>query len=254
MRLKLIACKAVARELGYLCAKSPNNVDITYIRQNLHNQPDLLRKVLQDEIDLIESGEDYRTNETDSHSPYVRGGFDAVMLGYGLCSNAVAGLRSSKYKLVVPRAHDCITFLLGSKENYAKYFNDMPGTYWYTMSWLECGTASGDNNPEAEAQHYRDKGYDEDDIAYLMEESRSWIRNYNTAAYIKMPFYDKAEYQEHTKQIAASYGWEYKLINGDMALMEDFVDGKWDDRFLIIPPGNKITASYDNKIIEFAEI
>ena len=206
MRLKLIACKAIAREMGYLCAKSPNNIDVTYIRQNIHSYPDLLRKVLQDEIDLIESGNDYRTNENNLNSPYMRDGFDAILLGYGLCSNVIVNLQSSKYKLVIPRAHDCITFLLGSKEKYTKYFNDMPGTYWYTMSWVECGAAAGDNNAEAEAQAYRDKGYDEEDIEYLLEANRSWIKNYNTAAYIKMPFYDKEEYQQYTRKGAESYG------------------------------------------------
>ena len=68
--------------------------------------------------------------------------FEAILIGYGLCSNGIMGISSNKYKLVIPRAHDCITFLLGSKEKYSKYFTDMPGTYWYTMSWIECGAAS----------------------------------------------------------------------------------------------------------------
>jgi len=40
---------------------------------------------------------------------------------------------------VVPRAHDCITLLLGSKERYAKLFGERPGTYWYSAGWLEIG-------------------------------------------------------------------------------------------------------------------
>lgn len=255
MRLKLIACKAISREMCFLCAKSPHTIDITFLRQGIHSTPDLLRKVLQDEINSVEGGNDYRTNDIKLNSPYMREGFDAILLGYGLCSNVIAGIYSDKYSLVIPRAHDCISFLLGSKEKYAKCFAEMPGTYWYTMSWIECGAASGDNNAEAEAQHYRNKGYDEEEIEFLMESSRSWIRNYNTAAYIKMPFFDKEEYREYTKKIAGSYGWEYREMDGDMALMEDFVSGKWDEgRFLVVPPGNKITASYDDKIIGFTKI
>ena len=249
MRLKLIACKAITREFGYLCAKSPNNIDITFLRQSNHNSPDLLRKVLQEEINSIESGDDMRTNITPDD-------FDAVLIGYGLCSNGIIDIYSNKYTLVIPRAHDCITFLLGSKEKYTQYFNDMPGTYWYTMSWIECGAASGgENHAEAEAQYYRDKGYDEEDIEYLLEASNSWVKNYSTAAYIKMPFYDKEEYIEYTKAGARSRGWDYKQIDGDLKLMRDFVNGSWDDeRFLIVPPGNKIIASYDDKIIGFTEI
>jgi len=181
--------------------------------------------------------------------------FDAILLGYGLCSNGIIDIYSSKYKLVIPRAHDCITFLLGSKEKYTEYFNNMPGTYWYTMSWVECGATSGGDNAEVQAQYYRDKGYDEEDIAYLMEAGGSWVSNYNTAAYIKMPFYDREEYQEHTKRGAAENGWDYKLINGDMGLMEAFINGEWDDsKFLVVPPGHKVTATYDDGIIGYAGI
>lgn len=33
MRLKLIACKALSRELSYLSALTDNNIDTTFIRQ-----------------------------------------------------------------------------------------------------------------------------------------------------------------------------------------------------------------------------
>jgi hypothetical protein len=39
-----------------------------------------------------------------------------------------------------------------------------------------------------------------------------------------------------------------------MGLMEDFVNGNWDnERFLVVPPGKKVAASYDDKIIGFTE-
>jgi hypothetical protein len=129
----------------------------------------------------------------------------------------------------------------------------MPGTYWYTMSWIECGINQSENSfAETEAEYYREKGYDEEEIKYMIESSREWIKNYKTAAYIKMPFFDMAEYQEYTKESAKEHGWDYKLIDGSMTLMEDFVNGNWDEeRFLIVPPGNKIEPSYDDKIIKF---
>jgi hypothetical protein len=37
--------------------------------------------------------------------------------------------------------------------------------------------------------------------------------------------------------------------------MEDFVNGNWDDdRFLIVPPGNKIIASYDESVISYKPV
>jgi len=259
MRLKLIACKSIARELSYLCAKSQNNIDITFLRQGNHNNPDLLRKVLQDEINSIETGNDYHTNEVINvnPSPY-NGDFDAVLIGYGLCSNGIMDISSEKYKLIIPKAHDCITFLLGSKEKYTDYFNNMPGAYWYSMSWIESGFAPSGNLVETEREneirYYKEKGYDDEDIEYMLEIGSSWIKNYKTAAYIQMPFFDKEEYRDYTKKAAESFKWEYKSIDGDMTLMEDFVNGNWDnERFLIVPPKNKIVPSYDDEIIKFTE-
>jgi hypothetical protein len=42
---------------------------------------------------------------------------EAVLLGYGLCNNGVVGLHAP-VPLVISRAHDCITLLLGSRERY----------------------------------------------------------------------------------------------------------------------------------------
>ena len=53
MRLKIIACKALFRELSYLAALSENAVDITWMRQGFHSTPDKLRVLLQKEIDEI---------------------------------------------------------------------------------------------------------------------------------------------------------------------------------------------------------
>lgn len=63
MRLKLLACKALSRELSYLSSLSDNNIDVTFIRQGYHSAPDVLRRTLQEEIDAVESGRDSHTNE-----------------------------------------------------------------------------------------------------------------------------------------------------------------------------------------------
>ena len=121
MRLKLIACKALFRELSYVSALSDNIIDITWMRQGYHNEPEVLHSLLQQEIDAVEAGSDphsYRIRPEDGRS----GDFDAILLGYGLCSNATAGVCARHHRLVIPRAHDCITLFLGSKERYASCF------------------------------------------------------------------------------------------------------------------------------------
>ena len=89
MRLKLIACKSLSRELCYLSSLSQNNIDLTFVRQGYHNAPDVLRKNLQQEIDAVESGEDAHTNELGGNKETVtalnREDFEDILIFYVLC-------------------------------------------------------------------------------------------------------------------------------------------------------------------------
>jgi hypothetical protein len=104
LRLKILACKVLYREISYLSALSAHYTDTTYIKQKLHNVPEKLNNFLQEEITRIDSNEDMRTNY-----PVNDNDFDAILLVYGLCSNCIENLSSAKYPLVIPRAHDCVT-------------------------------------------------------------------------------------------------------------------------------------------------
>ena len=87
MRFKLLACKALFRELSYVCALSDNVVDITWIRQGCHDRPEQLKELLQKEINAIENGDDLHTNKQldDFSASGIAEDFDAILLGYGLC-------------------------------------------------------------------------------------------------------------------------------------------------------------------------
>ena len=56
---------------------------------------------------------------------------ETIILGYGLCSMGVIGLRARHSRLVIPRRDDCIAILLGSRSAYLKEFEREPGTYFY---------------------------------------------------------------------------------------------------------------------------
>ena len=253
MRLKLIACKALFRELSYVSALTDNMIDITWMRQGYHTEPELLHKLLQEEIDAIEEG-------TDPHSYRIRArkgeedpkDFDAILLGYGLCSNAVAGIRARKHRLVIPRAHDCITLFLGSKERYASCFKEIPGCYWYTASWIENGGVPGKERYERMKERYEEMGYDEETVEYLIE-ALDGLKNYHNAAFVRMPFGDNDRYSAQTKESAEYLGWDYHELTGDLNLLERFVAGDWNEEdFLILKPGETAVQSVDEKVIRRA--
>ncbi|MBK8050203.1 MAG: DUF1638 domain-containing protein [Anaerolineales bacterium] len=65
------------------------------------------------------------------------GAYDAIILAYGLCGASTAQLIARHTPIVMPRAHDCITLYLGSRDRYQAEFEKHPGTYWYSADYLE---------------------------------------------------------------------------------------------------------------------
>ena len=115
MNIKIIACHVFYRELSYIASMSDNVTSVTWLPQGLHNTPDLLQKALQEEIDKAEN------SQSESSALYHNKAFDAIVLGYGLCSNGVIGLKSNKIPIIIPKTDDCIGVFLGSQKRYLDY-------------------------------------------------------------------------------------------------------------------------------------
>jgi hypothetical protein len=242
MRYKVLACKALFRELSLLASQTQTILDITYMRQSLHDTPDLLRRALQAEIDSID-------DDTDLHSNGQKSGrvFDAILLGYGLCSNGVAGLSSRKHTLVVPRTDDCIGLYLGSYPIYREYFDAHPGTYWYNASWIENAYTPSEKNRRIKLEEYTAL-YGEDNALYLVDVETT-TKNYNNAAYV---YWDELPFpacEEYTRDAAAYYGWQFDRVRGDGSWLRDFIEGRHDDRFAIAPPGEALAPDYTGRVI-----
>jgi uncharacterized protein DUF1638 len=229
-RYYVIACRVLWRELCYHASLSQNVLDFHYLEQGLHNTPDLLRSELQKSIDAVQ--DDY----------------DAILIGYGLCSNGVEGIVARKAPLVLMRAHDCITFLLGSKERYREYFDTHPGTYWYSPGWIDESVMPGLERYEETLKSYTEI-YGEENAVYLMEMEQGWMRNYSNAAYVDLGFGGTDHYSDYTRRCAEYLNWKFDHLQGDPRLLVDFVEGRWNsEEFLTVKPGERIVASHDEGI------
>ncbi len=242
MRFKVIACKALQREISLLAAKTDAVLDITYMQQGLHDTPDLLRTALQKEIAAVDAGDDLHTNH-----PRLGRGFDAILLGYGLCSNGIAGLSSKSHKLVVPRSDDCIGLFLGSYQRYREYFDAHPGTYWYNASWIENAYTPSEENRKAMLAEYTEK-YGEDNAEYLVDTENS-TKNYNNAAYVVWDGLDFPEYERYTREAAAYFGWNFDKVTGDNGWLTDMLAGRHDNRFAVAQPGECFEQDFEGRVI-----
>lgn len=246
MRLKILACDVLNREISYLSSLSGNLVDTTFMHQGLHSTPDKLRQELQREIDKANEGFPYNYYNTAPD-------YDYIILAYGLCSNGICGLTSKRIPMLIPRGHDCLTLLLGSKEKYKEYFDKNPGTYWFSPGWIERGFEPGELRYNAIYNDYIEK-YGEDNAEYLMKMEQQWLTDYKRATYTAWPELEKSinndRFIEFTRESATFLKWEYDYVSGNKSLMARLIEGIIDENeVLLVPAGKTVIPSYDDNII-----
>jgi len=247
LRLRAITCEVLARPVYLSAARTPNTVDVSLLRQRLHDTPATLRELLQGEINAASA---------------ARPAYDAVVLAYGLCGGATAGIAASGVPLVVPRAHDCITLMLGSRERYEREFAAHPGTYWFAPDYLERSDAGGGSSAgglvgmgatsdETDQGAYADyvSRFGEDNAAYLMEVAGAWRSHYDRAAFIETGVVDASGVEGRVRREAERQGWLFESLVGELGLIRRLLDGDWGEDFLVIEPGQRLAMSYDAGVV-----
>jgi len=239
MRLKLISCEVLFREMCDACARSPHRVDLEFLPKGLHDlggRP--MAAKVQEAVD--------RTPE---------GVYDAILLGYGLCGNGLDGLAARHTPVVLPRAHDCIALLMGSRERYQAYFEGNPGTYYRSTGWLERGkglqqlthnTIGMDESLEALIRKYG-----EDNGRYLYQELTRYQSQYSKLTFLETGLEPDEKFVAEAAAEAADKGWSFERLAGDLAWLRRLVQGEWTEtEFVIARPGQHIAASFDAEVVK----
>ncbi|MFH1073862.1 MAG: DUF1638 domain-containing protein [Candidatus Firestonebacteria bacterium] len=241
---QVFACEVLFREFCYEASRSPNTIDIKFNRFGLH---DIGSGKMAAELQaLVDSVQDKSC--------------DAVLFGYGLCNNGIVGLKAKSIPLVIPRAHDCITLLLGSKERYQQEFNKEPGTNYRSPGWIE------HHHPLKAEEHVANKLglgmpykkmvelYGEENAKYLkatMANMDTHVKNYKRLLYVDTGLGPLNELTAISRQEAEKNNLKFKIIKGSRALIKKMLNGDWNTRdFLVVNPGQSIKPSYDNEILK----
>lgn len=214
MNTFLIACETVINEM---LPFMPTDMLYQSLEPGLHLEPDKLRGVLQDAVDQ-------NTGNTDT-----------IVLGYGLCSMAVIGLRAAESTLVVPRADDCIAMLLGSQENYKQVLKEEPGTYFLSKGWIESGINIVEEFKQMEAKYGKKN-------AEMVKEMM--FKNYTRLALISTGQGHQKPFQNFARRAAEDLSLRYEQIQGTDSLLRKMANGPWDGDFVVVPPGQKIKMEY----------
>ncbi len=208
-RMKIIACAVVMEEMR---SRLPKGLECETLEFGLHIRPEELKVALQQKI-----------NENAD--------YDVIMLGYGLCSQAVVGLRSETSMLVLPKVDDCISILLGSRAAYLEQNRKQPGTIYMSKGWID-----GRDNPMAT--------YDRSVAKYGLERAKrimaAMYRHYTRVLFINAGEGDVERYRDYTRERAAFLNLNFEEMPGSPALFDKLVNGDWNDEFVVIPPGREI--------------
>jgi hypothetical protein len=232
-RIALLACAVFEREIALFAQGGPQIVEQRWFEMGWHDRPAELRTLLQTHLDAVDARDD----------------IDAVVLAYGLCGLGTAGLRPRRHRLVIPRAHDCITVFLGSKEAYAEHQRRCPSCYYYTPGWNRGLRVPGPDQLASLRAEYAAK-FESDDVEFLLQNMRDQWAQHDTAAYVDLGTEDAAAAAAYARQCASWLGWKFEPLRGDPGLLRDLLNGRWDaDRFQIIEPGGQLAHAPDEYIL-----
>jgi len=237
MHLKLISCNVFQREAAWCIARSPHVIDAEFTELGEHARSAGLRQIIQDRIDATES-----SGKT----------YDAILLLFGLCGNATVGLQARRTQLIIPRAHDCCTILLGSRAKFAEHFGEAPSTPFSSVGYLERGNYFLRTSDEGitgvqTGNAFADlvEKYGEEDARYIWEEMHP-DHGDKRAVFIDLPETSHLGYAKKFRAKAAAAGKEAVELPGNIRLIANLLNGEWDPKeYLIVPPAGAIDGVYD---------
>lgn len=209
----LIACETIKKEIELAMDKTGRRYPVKWIESGLHENPDKLKIHLQERLD--ESAE-----------------IDRILMAFGFCGNAVMGLKTGDFELIIPRAEDCISLLLGSNEKRRETV-DLSHTYFLTEGWLE-----NEENIWKEYLYVVNK-YGQaraDKVFQIM------LKNYNHLAAIDTGAFDYDKFYQEILEIAETLKLNPVKVKGDLSFLEKLLTGPYPEReFLILKPGEEVT-------------
>lgn len=194
--------------------KTPR-VRFTFLEQGLHRTPEKMPNEIQKRVDMAQ-----------------KYGPDFVVLGYGLCSNGIVGVRATNRTLIVPRIHDCISLFLGSPKAYDRQSKEAPGTYYLTRGWIEQG-----KTPLSIYEEYVET-YDTETAAWLIREE---LKHYTRIALVDTGVGDVEGHRDYAQRTANFLGLQYEEIKGSSVFFQKMVSGNWNGDFLKVHRGEEIS-------------
>lgn len=265
-RVLCIGCEVFSRQLYLYAATSDKyTIDVVLLPRNLHNHPQVLRRLIQEQIDsasqyqnetesaaAVEAGkEPCKSQETGKRRRRGRGGAQAprmgpyalILVAYGVCGGGTVGLVCRGVPVVIMNRDDCAAVLLGSCAARASECKKCPGT-WYCHKGdverrMQGGSGSGSSLHQIQDIFGSSPGYvSKENEDFLNAEVEKIIHSYSRLLYIKVSKEKEEEEEEKEEEEeeeevawarsqAEMNGWTFEMTQGTNELLERLLSGKW---------------------------
>lgn len=201
----VIACGMQEDEIRKIQTAEGCNVPIRYMKRGLHQEPSILRALLQEQID-----------DAQEH--------DTILLTYGLCGGGTEGLCSRNTRLVLPRFHDCIHQLLENRVEKESLY--------VTRAWT-LDDASILNQCMAIQKEYGQ--------AQGNEILCSIYGNYKKITMLDTDSYPISPVEDNIGQAAEILHLDTSVAKTECNILKKLFRGEWDEDFIVLSPGETVT-------------
>ncbi len=214
MATVVLCCNTLEDEISLALGLCGLNYELIWLEAGWHNHPDKLRAHLVETLNQAKPA-------------------DKVLMAMGHCGGACVDLPAFDFELVIPRADDCLSLLLGSMEKRQRASREAP-TYFLTAGWLRY-TENLITSFSRDCQVF---GPDRAERVYKI-----MLNHYQRFGFIDTGAYAPEVEAEKTRVLAELIGIKTERLPGDMSWLMRLLTGPWDGGdFIVVPAGERLTA------------
>lgn len=219
MSTVVFCCNTLRDEVQKIIKVIGLNYPTVYLEGGFHNHPERMRSHINEIL----------ARETR--------GFDRALMAMGHCGGVCRELDPIGCELIIPRADDCLSLLMGSMKRRQKASRQI-ATYFLTAGWLR-HTENLITSFERDCELFGSK---QARVIY-----RIMLKHYRRFGFIDTGTYDLELEKKKTAPLSSILNIQTESLAGDLSWLRRLLTGPWNpDEFLVLAPGKRLDQSLWN--------
>ena len=193
VRIGVVACNVMKRELDRLLQSMPEVTEVIYLELALHCYPAKMKETIKQQINSIKDK------------------VDVIFLGYGYCQSLKGIEDELDIPVIMPQMDDCIQILL-TPQKYASEIRKEVGTWFMTPGWADAGAEMVIKETHADRVVKYGKN--------PLEIAKRLFTHYRRGLYIDTGVGDNEYFIEKAKEFCQIFNLRLEKTEGTTAILE----------------------------------